>query len=189
VKKAEPLSTGDSPCTTGADGQTQDDDAWQSGHAWTLKSKGRVVNGADVHMRALIRRADMLTASGRGGGIVSVLLPTTAKAMRRLERDRAYQLARVRKRSGGERERARDLEVIARFLWEAIILKGPNLNSAWQVKRFLCWIVQSLKDRRSPLYAWACREAPLLVEKERSLRWWQERAAELKKCRVNHNAD
>lgn len=60
----------------------------EHGWAWTLKVNGKVASGTDVHKRALIRRADQLTLTGRGGGVVALLMPQSEKEVTRLQRDR-----------------------------------------------------------------------------------------------------
>jgi hypothetical protein len=151
------------------------------GFVWTLKYRSKVVSGTDVHCRAMVRKADELQRQGRGGGIVSLLLPQDPEAQARLELDRRFELALVRDRKGGERARARDLESVTAFLLAALLLKGESLNSSWKVKHFCDWIVDSLKDKNSNLYRLAKDHFPLFLEQGRRLRWWQNRVTALRK--------
>lgn len=151
---------------------------------WTLKeSGGRVATGPDVHMRALVRRADMLHRQGLGGGIVSLLHPTTDKGRKRLERDRTkYHLRRVKPRKKGERGKARELSVIACFLCHALSVK-VNANPAWSAERFLTWMIAELADGASPVrrLAVANKKFQVFLNEPRQLRWWQNRVTELRK--------
>ena len=124
----------------------------------------------------------MLTSRGEGGGIVTLLLPATEKDKRRLERDRAqYRLRRVRRRALGERGAVRDPDLIANFLEDVLRLDGIKLGPSWKATDFLKWLVSELQKPVSPVHHLAQRQMPQLLEKERSLRWWQARVTELKK--------
>jgi hypothetical protein len=151
---------------------------------WTLKqSGGKVATGPNVHMRALVRRADMLDRLGLGGGIVALLIPATAKGRKRLELDRTnYHLRRVKPRRTGERGKARELFVVARFLCHALSLKA-NANPAWTAERFLTWMIAELADNASPVRKLAVvkEEFQVFLNQPRKLRWWQNRVTELRR--------
>jgi hypothetical protein len=174
-EKCLPPTDGDAYREPGEDGEHR------TTYVWTLKKGAKVANGADVHKRALVRRADMLHRQGLGGGIVSLLLPKTDKAQKRLQRDRdLYQLRRVRPRSIGERGRARDPQMIQAFLLGCLLLK-VDLGPAWSAEQFLKWVNAGLENRTSLIYQLAARDFPLLLEHPRSLRWWRNRVTELRK--------
>ena len=125
----------------------------------------------------------MLYRLGAGGGIVPLFLPTTTKGWKRLELDRTnYQLRRVKPRKTGERGKARDLTLIARFLYHAVSLK-VNANPAWSAERFLIWMLDELADEASPVrnMAMANDEFHVFLNEPRRLRWWRNRVAELRK--------
>lgn len=152
--------------------------------ALTLKPKagGKVPGGTDVKTRAVALEAHRLTKAGRGGGIVPLVLPKDAKGWERLQKDAAlYEPIRVTSRSTGERGKSREPDEVRRFLLDALAIKGDHLNPAWKIKHFCDWIVDSLKDPDSELYKLAARQAPLLLEQQRSVRWWQNRVTELRK--------
>ncbi len=152
------------------------------GFVWTLKVNGAVASGIDVHRRALIRRADQLTDMGQGGGIVDALIPRDPRTLRRLQRDRVrYELSLVRARGGGERQKTRDLLAIQTFLGCALAMAPAGRVPYWKAKNFLAWLVATLKVRGSDVYRLASQTFPLLLEQDRSVRWWQNRVSELKK--------
>lgn len=150
---------------------------------WTLKNAGgKVVQGTDVHDRALALRQYTLPGPAYRMGLGSLVLPTTAKGRKRLERDRAkYRLHKVLPRSSGDRGRLRDLSVISCFLCHALALK-EHANSSWPGKAILAWVVAGLKDPDSPVYQMAITEVEFedFIHKPRQLRWWQNRVTELR---------
>jgi hypothetical protein len=164
--------------------ESDSDNQRQRQIVWTLKrAGGNIVTGPDVHVRALVRRADMLHRQGAGGGIGSLLLPTTAKGRKRLELDRTkYQLRRVKPRKTGERGRARELSVIACFLCHALSLK-EHANPAWSTEMFLTWMITELANDASPVrkLAIANEEFQVFLNEPRRLRWWRNRVTELRK--------
>jgi hypothetical protein len=162
--------------------QTMSADDPVRGFVWTLKVNGKVASGIDVHRRALIRRADQLTSVGQGGGIVDVLIPRDPRTLRRLQRDRVrYELSLVRARGAGERQKTRDLLAIQTFLGRALAMAPAGCLPYWKAKGFLEWLVMALRVRGSDVYRLASRTFPLLLEQDRSVRWWQNRVSELKK--------
>ncbi len=152
------------------------------GFVWTLKANGKVASGIDVHWRALIRRADQLTSAGQGGGIVDALIPRDPRTIRRLQRDRVkYELSLVRARGAGERQKTRDLLALEKFLVSALAMAPPVRVPYWKAKDFLKWLVKALRVRGSDVYRLASQTFPLLLEQDRSVRWWQNQVSELKK--------
>jgi hypothetical protein len=148
----------------------------------TLKKNGRVVSGTDVHKRALAMYAHYRTSAGLGGGIVQLLMPKDAKEAKRLQRDlENYELVEVLMRGRGDRQRARDPKTIQTFLAGALARAPSDRLSSWKAKHFLEWLIEALNTEGSDVYRFAQRTHPLLLEKSRTLRWWQNRVAELKK--------
>ena len=67
------------------------------------KKTGRVASRAEQKKIALRLKAIQLCASGRGGGVVSLLLPQTKREAMELQRASSrYKVIEVRKRSTGE---------------------------------------------------------------------------------------
>lgn len=147
--------------------------ASQLGRGWvyTLKRDGKVASGLDVHQRALHLLADNLTRANQGGGIVNLLLPTSAKAKKRLLADRhKYKIEKVRIRSTGQRGLLRHTASSTEVLLNLIALCPAT--ERWKKRHFVLWLLDELRKPSSPATRVLLRMAPDLLEAERGFRWW-----------------
>ena len=151
-----------------------DDDQRRGELVWTLKNTGgKGAPGADVHLRALALRNDMLRGPGYGKGLSNLLLPTTAKGRKRLDLDRTtYRLHQVVPRSTKDRGKMRALSVISCFLCHAVSLK-EHANPSWSGKTFLTWVIDGLESNNSPVHKMALAEEEfhVFLDNPRQIRW------------------
>jgi hypothetical protein len=137
---------------------------------YTLKSGDVVASGRDVHRRAMTLAADGLHRAKRGGGIVDLLLPVTAKQYARLSRDRnKYVLAIVKLRSKGLRADIREQATSPELLLELISLSPAR--TWWKKQDFVRWLLKEQGQSESLVYKTMSRLAPDLLAAERGFEW------------------
>ena len=165
-----------------------------SGVRFVLKSKstGKIASRKDQGAKALTLEAQRLTNEGSGGGIPSLLLPKSTKEKAELATiDEIYKVSRVKTRESEKNgksnkaalaEALKDDDLIARLavLYGKSIEKSqaPNLTSAKAISR---WLKRELGCKNSAAYSLVLHKAPILLNVERSDRWWADAFAQRKK--------
>lgn len=156
------------------------------------KASGKIASRKDQRRIALILEAERLAAGGQGGGITSLLLPNSPREKAGLAKIRKiYTVCRVKTRPGsksrmGDRNTLHSavnddflIAKLAVLFGEHIGDKpGPQMTS---VKAFTRWLKKELKNTKSIAYKTALKLAPVLLEVERSDRWWESAFAERRK--------
>ncbi len=145
------------------------------------KKTGKVASRTDQNMIALRLKAIQLSASGRGGGIVSLLLPQDERDERTLQKASArYQVVEVRKRKLGERKKVRSvvlqdavvLAKLANLYWES--LRDEPIRGT--VHGFAKWVCSELKDHHSDVCKHVVAICPALADRTRP-GWWEKQIA------------
>lgn len=126
-------------------------------------------------------QARQLTRSGRGGGIVELLLPKTAKETKALnDDDLTYEVAKVRKRTSGERTKVRSVaesdEFILSLLKIYVQSAGHDERKLNTVKVFVRWICDELQNHDSLVCRLVCKHSPALADRQKP-DWWERRIA------------
>jgi hypothetical protein len=140
----------------------------------------------DQDQRAILLKALELDLAGRGGGLVELLMPKVNLDRRRLEMlARTYETRWIRGRQGGPRglpvrlqvrEEAMSDELIVFLVVRFVNFVGErDIPPAKILRRFVEWLQQEAKKRGSAVYKYLARNAPTLLEAERSDKWWEER--------------
>ena len=138
---------------------------------YVLKLNGRVVSDRKLQRRAWRWVADDLMKQGRGGGIVGLLLPSSAEQVRQLASDRQkYSLEVVRRRDGGRREALRVQAVSPLLLLHLIAVCPAQPN--WKKKQFVEWLVREIKFKGSDARNVIASQAPDLLKEMRGFGWW-----------------
>ena len=156
------------------------------------KASGKIASRKDQRRIALILEVERLAAGGQGGGITSLLLPNSPEEKAGLAKIRKiYTVCRVKTRPGTKSRmsdrNALHLAVNNDFLIAKLAVlfgeyignkPGPQMKS---VKAFTRWLKNELKNTKGIAYKTALKLAPVLLEVERSDRWWESAFAERRK--------
>ena len=156
------------------------------------KATGKIASRRDQESKALSLHAQQLTASGQGGGIVALMLPTSVKDKNEMVRiGETYSVSRVKARPGNNAETSDKKQLQAAMTNDELIAKlaelyrkhrgekpGPHTISS---KAFTGWFKKELKNTESIAYKTALKLAPVLLEVERNDRWWEAAFAERRK--------
>jgi glutaredoxin len=149
------------------------------------KKNGKVASRTDQNMIALRLKAIQLSASGRGGGIVSLLLPGSKRDKEVLEKASSrYEVVEVRKRSTQERQRIRSEIEGNNFLIVALAnlyLKSIN-QSPYKIllRDFARWICTELANHNSDACELVFSVCPALADRQ-SPSWWEKQFAQRRK--------
>jgi hypothetical protein len=156
------------------------------------KASGKIASRKDQEYKALTLHAQQLTASGRGGGIISLGLPTSVKDQNEMVQiAKTYSVSRVTARAGNNSETSDKKQLKAALANDELIAKlavlygkhigekpGPHTISS---KAFTGWLKKELTNNKSIAYKTALKLAPVLLEVERNDRWWESAFAERRK--------
>ena len=156
------------------------------------KASGKIASRKDQESKALTLHAQQLTASGQGGGIVALRLPTSVKDKNEMVRiGQTYSVSRVEARLGNNAETSDKKQLQAALTNDELIAKlaelyrkhigekpGPHTISS---KAFTRWLKKELNNTQSMAYKAARSLAPVLLEVERNDRWWEAAFAERRK--------
>jgi hypothetical protein len=156
------------------------------------KASGKIASRRDQESKALTLHAQQLTASGEGGGIVALRLPTSVKDKNEMVRiGETYSVSRVKARPGNNAETSDKKQLQAALTNDELITRlaelygkhigekpGPHTISS---KAFTGWLKKELKNTKSIAYKTALKLAPVLLEVERNDRWWESAFAERRK--------
>ena len=156
------------------------------------KATGKIASRKDHESKALTLHAQQLTASGQGGGIVALRLPTSVQDKNEMMRiGETYSVSHVRARPGDKAGTSdkkalqvalKNDDLIAKLvaLYEQHIgdKPGPHTISS---KGFTGWLKKELKTTNSIAHQTVLELAPVLLEVERSDRWWEFAFAERRK--------
>ena len=156
------------------------------------KASGKIASRRDQESKALTLHAQQLTASGEGGGIVALRLPTSVKDKNEMVRiGETYSVSRVKARPGNNAETSDKKQLQAALTNDELISRlaelygkhigekpGPHTISS---KAFTGWLKKELKNTKSIAYKTALKLAPVLLEVERNDRWWEAAFAERRK--------
>jgi len=156
------------------------------------KASGKIASRKDQRRIALILEVERLAADGQGGGIASILLPNSPQEKSGLAKIREiYSVCRVKTRQASK-SRMGDRNALHLALNDDLLIAklavlfgehignkpGPQMTS---VKAFTRWLKKELKNTKSIAYKTARKLAPVLLEVERSDRWWESAFAERRK--------
>jgi len=156
------------------------------------KASGKIASRKDQESKALTLHAQQLTASGRGGGIISLGLPTSVQDQNEMVRiGETYCVSRVKARPGDNAETSDKKQLQAALTNDELIAKlavlygkhigekpGPHTISS---KAFTRWLKKEFNNTQSMAYKAARSLAPVLLEQERGDRWWACAIAERQK--------
>jgi hypothetical protein len=156
------------------------------------KSTGKIASRKDQGKKALVIEAQRLTNQGLSGGITSLLLPQSAKEKAEIAAIKEkYEVDKVKTRRGeqtGKGDKAKltkalkDDDLICKLavLYGNSIgnIQAPHLTSA---KAFNRWLKDELARKNSTVYAIVLERAPILLNVERSDRWWADAFAQRRK--------
>lgn len=161
------------------------------------KVTGKIASRKDQQVKAISLEAVHLTGRNRGGAIVSLLLPKSPKDAETIATiEKVYDPARVKERSGNstrKKIKLTALDAVQAVLknenfWCALAIEyeislGTNLRPhATSAKAIACWLQKELKKKNSPTAQAAKKHGgSMLLEIERSLRWWTDAIAERRK--------
>lgn len=162
-----------------------------------LRSKvtGKIASRKDQEMIALRLKAIQLSASGRDGGVLSLLLPQTKREATELQRaSLRYDVVEVRKRSTGERERVREAleKNDALMVGLAELYLRAIKHSAYKilVSKFAIWVCAELEIHNSDVSKLVFSNCPALADRH-SPSWWEKQIAQrrrnLKKIQKEKN--
>lgn len=145
------------------------------------KTSRKIASRPKQRTEAMTLEAQRLDDNGIGGGIASLLLPTSADDAVSVARiARIYTAERVKARPGAKSDRKKlkaameNDELFAKL--DCLYSEhngdesGPQTNS---VKAFTRWLKAVLQCRGSPAYPVILKLAPVLLEVERGDRWWE----------------
>lgn len=151
------------------------------------KQSKKIASRKDGDAMAIRLEAQRLTDAGKGGGIVSLLLPKTEQeraeitAIREINEPswvipRRGKPGRLTERQAPRWAIKNPLMVLLDEAYAAHIgpQPGPHANS---VKAFTRWIQKQLADKKSRGYKAVLELAPALLEVERGDRWWADAIA------------
>ena len=156
------------------------------------KSTGKIASRKDQGQKALAIEAQRLTNEGFSGGITSLLLPKSAKEKAEINAIKEkYKVDKVITRRG-EQSLKSDKTSLAKALKDddlicklAVLygnsignIQAPHLTSA---KAFNRWLKDELARKNSTVYAIVLERAPILLNVERSDRWWADAFAQRRK--------
>ena len=151
------------------------------------KANGKIASRKDQLQKAAQLKAVQLTDDGHGGGIVSLLLPKSAKESNQIASiGEIYNASTVAGRNG-QKTKAKGKRTVQQELDEAI--QNHNLFASLAVlyeahigpdpgphqtggREIAGWIRGELAKNNSPTFLAVGRLAPILLEVDRSLRWW-----------------
>ena len=149
------------------------------------KKTGKVASRTDQNMIALRLKAIQLTASGRGGGIVSLLLPGSERDKKALEKaSLRYEVVEVRMRPNQERQRVRSEIEENDFLIEALedlYLKSINqIPHKILLRDFAKWICTEMANHKSDACQLVFSVCPALPDRQKPS-WWEKQIAQRRK--------
>jgi hypothetical protein len=143
-------------------------------------------------MKALILEAQQITNKGFGGGVVSLLLPTSPKDEDQLAKIKEiYTVDKVKARPGNKSGQSDRKALKAALANDELIAKlislygeyirsepGPQRGSVNAVTN---WLQRELENPDGRAYGVVLSLAPVLVEAKRSDRWWESAFAKRRK--------
>lgn len=149
------------------------------------KKTGKVASRTDQNMVALRLKAIQLSASGRGGGIVSLLLPRSDRDKKALEKaSMRYEVVEVRKRSTQERQRVRSEIGGNDFLVAALadLYIRSIKQSPYKIflRDFARWICTEMANHKSDACELVFSVCPALADRQ-SPSWWEKKIAQRRK--------
>jgi hypothetical protein len=162
------------------------------------KKSGKQSSARDQLNLAAILLAVEMTATGKGGGISSLLIPKTPAAQSKISRVAAiYRPQYVKSRNGKQpqlknvREQLRDyinndtFVCCLALLFEKSYSSSTSTAHQFSVKAFKHWFDKQITIAGSPIKTLLRQRAPLLLESPRGLIWWRRAFSARKKRRVN----
>lgn len=163
------------------------------------KKSGKQSSARDQLNLAAILLAVEMTATGKGGGISSLLIPKTPAAQSKISGVAAiYRPQYVKSRNGKKppfkknvREQLRDyinddnLVCCLALLFEKSYRSSTSTAHQFSVKAFKHWFDKQITIAGSPIKTLLRQRAPLLLESPRGLIWWRLAFSARKKRRVN----
>jgi|GEM_PF-3407127 len=163
------------------------------------KKSGKRSSAPDQLNLAATLLAVEMTATGKGGGISSLLLPKTPAEQSKIRSvAEIYKPQYVKARPGKHlpaknvRERLRDyikddgLVCSLAILFERSDRPSTSIAHQFSVKAFKHWFDKEITIAGSPIKTLLRQRAPLLLESPRGVVWWQLAFSERKKRRVNN---
>ena len=156
---------------------------------------GKIASRKDQGSKALILEAQRFTNKGLGGGIASLLVPSTTKEKNDLAKIRAiYKVSRVKTRPG-KKSGTSDRKALSKFFSNddlicklvvefAGFFQNKRYPHARSIKAFTVWLERELTKTKSRVFELVSERAPVLLEVKRSERWWADAFAQRKKRRV-----
>ncbi len=145
------------------------------------KSTGKVAARPDRAQKALQLEAKRLTESGAGGGITGLLLPKTEDEIVKLEAiNRTYEVGVVKARKitrSSDRVRVTVALMNDQLMAELAVLYGQTIEHPTSARKisaqaFLQWLRREMLSKKGPAYLAVRKLAPILLNVERSDRWW-----------------
>jgi hypothetical protein len=156
------------------------------------KASKKIASRRNQSHEAMTLEAQRLTADGVGGGITSLLLPTSLKGEVALAKiAEIYTADRVKARPGGKSGQVDRKRLKAAMANDELFAKLISLYSEYigsepgpqtkSVKAFTGWLKGVFKRPGSPAYKVVFRIAPVLLEVERGDPWWGSAIAQRRK--------
>jgi hypothetical protein len=147
------------------------------------KSSGKIASRLDQRSKALILEAQRLTDDSLGGGITSLLLPTSVEKKNEIVKiGKIYTSCLVSSRPGaksGKSDRkalkaalANDHLIAKLVVLYAKYIGGKPAAQTISSKAFTGWFKKELNKTKSNVYQTVLTLAPVLLEVERNDRWW-----------------
>jgi hypothetical protein len=159
------------------------------------KASGKISSSSDQGNKALIFESQRLTDIGLGGGIVSLLVPTSPQAKAEIAKiGEIYKTSRVTARpgnkSGASDKKALQAGVandelmatLAALFQQNIADTADSCKTS--AKLFVEWLTKELQNKNSSAYKTVRMLAPVMLEVKRSDRWWADTFAQRRKRRV-----
>jgi hypothetical protein len=155
----------------------------------------QISSSPDQSVRALRLKADELTETGQGGGIVTLLLPKDETQARRLVKDKTmYSPDEVKPRKGEVKTRPKfaatrepfERDYVHKYLYDQFILTLEPDSSLRQrsVKAQCRWLQGEISKKEGEVYRYLSQQAADILESNRSFRWLQDRLSRNEKCRA-----
>lgn len=156
------------------------------------KSTGKIASRNDQGQKALVIEAQRLTNQALSGGITTLLLPQSAKEKAEIEAIKEkYYVDKVKTRRGeqtGKGDKAKLAKALKDddLIGKLAVLYGnsignseaPHLTSAMAIS---VWLKRELVRKNSAVYSVVLEKAPILLNVERSDRWWADAFAQRRK--------
>ena len=162
-----------------------------------LKSKatGKIASRADQGKKAITLKAVELTTGCKAMGIPSLLVPQSSREKAEIaaignKYDACFVKVRAGKKSGiSDKKKLQAALKDDDFIGKLVVHFGryvgdPPSPHAISAKSFSGWLKNELTNKNSIIYQITLKQAPVLLEVERSDRWWADAFAERKNAEL-----